>query len=115
MKKFTGTIRITICEASGLKPTDFQTRHNMTFGKPADEQPMDPYVSIDVDDSHFGNSKLLFMYFRPPKLLISYHFFFFNIYFSLMYLCVPSSITHISSLRRLLLLLFLFFAPIICH
>lgn len=55
MKKFTGTIRITICEASGLKPTDFQTRHNMNFGKPADDQPMDPYVSIDVDDSHFGN------------------------------------------------------------
>lgn len=50
---FTGTIRIKICEACGLRPTDFQKRHNMTFGKP-DEQPIDPYVSIDVDENHLG-------------------------------------------------------------
>lgn len=52
-KMFTGTIRIKICEACGLRPTDFQKRHNMTFGKP-DEQPIDPYVSIDVDENHLG-------------------------------------------------------------
>lgn len=51
---FTGTIRLKICEACGLRPTDFQKRHNMTFGKP-DEQPIDPYVSIDVDENHLGN------------------------------------------------------------
>lgn len=44
-----------ICEAVGLRPTDFQKRHNMTFGKP-DEQPIDPYVSIDVDENHLGKS-----------------------------------------------------------
>lgn len=52
---FTGTIRIKICEASGLRPTDFQKRHNMTFGKP-DEQLIDPYVKIDVDDSHLAQT-----------------------------------------------------------
>lgn len=52
---FTGTIRMRICEAVGLRPTDFQKRHNMTFGKP-DEQSIDPYVSIDVDENHLGKS-----------------------------------------------------------
>lgn len=52
---FTGTIRMKICEATGLRPTDFQKRHNMTFGKP-DEQSIDPYVSIDVDENHLGKS-----------------------------------------------------------
>lgn len=51
---FTGKLQIKVCEASGLRPTDFQKRHNLTFGKLADEQLIDPYVSIDVDDSHFG-------------------------------------------------------------
>lgn len=52
-KMFTGTVRIKVCEATGLRPTDFQRRHNMTFGKP-DEQLIDPYVSIDVDENHLG-------------------------------------------------------------
>lgn len=53
---FTGTIHIKICEASGLRPTDFQKRLNMmTFGKP-DEQLIDPYVTIDVDDSHVAQT-----------------------------------------------------------
>lgn len=50
---FTGAIRVKICEASGLRPTDFQTRHQ--FGKP-DDQPIDPYVSIDIDDNHLDRS-----------------------------------------------------------
>jgi len=53
---FTGKLQIKVCEASGLRPTDFQKRHNLTFGKLADEQLIDPYVSIDVDESHFGES-----------------------------------------------------------
>ncbi|XP_031621437.1 protein kinase C isoform X1 [Contarinia nasturtii] len=52
---FTGTVRMKICEACGLRPTDFQRRHNMTFGK-AEEQPIDPYVSIDVDENHLDRS-----------------------------------------------------------
>lgn len=55
LQMFTGTIRVKICEASGLRPTDFQKRHNMTFGKP-DEQLIDPYVTIDVDDSHLAQT-----------------------------------------------------------
>ncbi|XP_044728006.1 protein kinase C isoform X2 [Chrysoperla carnea] len=50
---FTGTVRVKICEACGLRPTDFQTRHNMTFGKP---DVIDPYVSIDVDENHLDRS-----------------------------------------------------------
>ncbi|KAM7361163.1 protein kinase C isoform 1-T3 [Cochliomyia hominivorax] len=53
---FTGKLQIKVCEASGLRPTDFQKRHNLTFGKLADEQLIDPYVSIDVDDNHFDRS-----------------------------------------------------------
>lgn len=56
---FNGRLQIKVCEASGLRPTDFQKRHNMTFGKPDDTPNIDPYVSIDVDDTHFG--KFLFL------------------------------------------------------
>lgn len=66
---FTGTIRVKICEACGLRPTDFQKRHNMTFGKP-DEQLIDPYVSIDVDENHLGKRKFFFSsisYTGPPQ------------------------------------------------
>ncbi|CAG9789574.1 unnamed protein product [Diatraea saccharalis] len=52
---FSGTVRLRVCEATGLRPTDFQKRHNMTFGKP-DDQPIDPYVSIDADEHHLDRS-----------------------------------------------------------
>lgn len=54
---FSGTVRLKICEASGLRPTDFQKRHraNMAFGKPED-QPIDPYVMVDVDENHLDRS-----------------------------------------------------------
>lgn len=52
---FSGKLQIKICEACGLRPTDFQKRHNLTFGKP-DDQLIDPYVSIDVDENHFARS-----------------------------------------------------------
>ncbi|XP_055375514.1 protein kinase C isoform X1 [Condylostylus longicornis] len=52
---FTGKLQLKICEACGLRPTDFQKRHNMAFGKP-DDQPMDPYVSIDVDEVHLDQT-----------------------------------------------------------
>ncbi|XP_046402389.1 protein kinase C [Ischnura elegans] len=52
---FTGTVKLKICEACGLRPTDFQKRHTMAFGKP-DDQPIDPYVSIDVDENQFDRS-----------------------------------------------------------
>lgn len=46
---FTGTVRIKICEACGLKPTDIQKRHNSN-------PPIDPYVAIDVDQNHLDRS-----------------------------------------------------------
>ncbi|XP_055847286.1 protein kinase C [Episyrphus balteatus] len=52
---FSGKLQIKVCEACGLRPTDFQKRHNLTFGKP-EEQLIDPYVSIDVDEGHFDRS-----------------------------------------------------------
>lgn len=52
---YTGTVGVKICEASGLRPTDFQKRHNMTFGK-LEEQLIDPYVTIDVDETHVAQS-----------------------------------------------------------
>ncbi|GBP93761.1 Protein kinase C [Eumeta japonica] len=66
---FSGTVRVKVCEATGLRPTDFQKRHNMTFGKPGEpprisnypytpvyDQPIDPYVSIDADEHHLNRS-----------------------------------------------------------
>ncbi|KAJ6627596.1 Protein kinase C [Pseudolycoriella hygida] len=53
---FTGTIRVKICEACGLRPTDFQKRHTMNFGGRPEEQPIDPYVSLDVDENHLDRS-----------------------------------------------------------
>lgn len=52
-QSFTGTIRIKLCEASGLRPTDLQTRlKNMTSFLPKPDDPLlDAYVSIDVDDN----------------------------------------------------------------
>jgi len=51
---FSGTIKLKLCEAGGLKPTDLQ-RRPMTFMKP-DEPSIDPYVTIDVDDMHLARS-----------------------------------------------------------
>lgn len=50
---FTGTVRIKVCEATGLRPTDFTKRHNMSFGKEG-EKLIDPYVLIDIDESFMG-------------------------------------------------------------
>lgn len=72
---FTGTVRIKVCEATGLRPTDFQRRHTMNFGKP-DEQLIDPYVSIDVDENHLGKlvtqSIFLLLPVEPAKIQMNY-------------------------------------------
>lgn len=73
---FTGTIRLKICEACGLRPTDFQRRYNMTFGKP-DEQLIDPYVSIDVDENHLG--KLCIKFAHEFPFLYSHEFTYSNL------------------------------------
>uniref|UniRef100_T1IFK2 Protein kinase C n=1 Tax=Rhodnius prolixus TaxID=13249 RepID=T1IFK2_RHOPR len=62
---FSGTLRVKVCEAS-LRPTDFQKRHRdvMTFGK-LEDQPIDPYVSIDVDENHLDRSTTKIKTFDP--------------------------------------------------
>lgn len=63
---FTGTVKLKICEAVDLRPTDFQQRHkNMGFGKPDEQQPIDPYVSIDVDENHIDRSSAKAKTFKP--------------------------------------------------
>lgn len=59
---FSGTLRVKICEASGLKPTDYQKRHELNFGKNNDKKDLDPYVSMNVDEKFIGKShcRLLF-------------------------------------------------------
>lgn len=51
---FTGTLRVKVCEASGLRPTDYQKRHELNFGKNNDKKDLDPYVSLNVDDKFIG-------------------------------------------------------------
>lgn len=53
---FSGTLRVKICEASGLKPTDYQKRHELNFGKNNDKKDLDPYVSLNVDEKFIGES-----------------------------------------------------------
>ncbi|RZF43080.1 hypothetical protein LSTR_LSTR001258 [Laodelphax striatellus] len=46
---FSGTVRVKLCEATGLRPTDFQTRLGLW-------DHIDPYVAIDVDENHLDRS-----------------------------------------------------------
>lgn len=51
---FTGSLRVKICEASDLRPTDYQKRHELNFGKNNDKRDLDPYVSLNVDEKFIG-------------------------------------------------------------
>lgn len=62
---FTGIVKIKLCEACGLRPTDFQKRHNVTFGKVDDQPSIDPYVTIDVDEQHLDRSTTKQKTFNP--------------------------------------------------
>lgn len=63
---FTGTIRVHIHEAEGLRPTDTQRRHNMAFSKPDTEPTIDPYVCIDIDEMQLGKfNSILCGFFYP--------------------------------------------------
>ncbi|XP_067206028.1 protein kinase C isoform X3 [Linepithema humile] len=50
MTMFTGTVKIEICEAVGLRATDKQRK----FWQ--DEPMLDPYVQLDVDENHLDRS-----------------------------------------------------------
>jgi len=51
MSEFTGTIKLTLIEAKDLKPTNLSIRHANVVPKS-----LDPYVSIDIDDTHVSRS-----------------------------------------------------------
>jgi novel protein kinase C epsilon type len=48
---FTGSLKVKVCEALDLRPTDFQTRHSISLAK-GDQHLIDPYVAVDVDENH---------------------------------------------------------------
>ncbi|ESO87648.1 hypothetical protein LOTGIDRAFT_127378 [Lottia gigantea] len=54
MVYFNGSIKIRVCEAVDLRPTDFATRHQMGPNKAV--QPIDPYISIDIDEVYVART-----------------------------------------------------------
>lgn len=54
MASFNGSMKLKICEAVDLKPTDCATRLQMGVAK--NVQLIDPYISIDIDDIHFART-----------------------------------------------------------
>lgn len=57
---FSGILVVTICEALEIRPTDFQKRHNLTFGKSSTNPNLDPYVIIAVGDDYYGKFCVIF-------------------------------------------------------
>ncbi|CAL4188784.1 unnamed protein product, partial [Meganyctiphanes norvegica] len=56
---FTGKLRVKICEAVDLRPTDWQTRYVGVTGvgkATGQEQTLDPYVAVDVDEVHLART-----------------------------------------------------------
>lgn len=51
MVVFNGSIKLKVCEAADLKPTEYATRH--TVNK---LQTLDPYITITVDDEYIGKT-----------------------------------------------------------
>lgn len=62
MPHFTGTIKLKVCEAVDLRPTEFSTRHANVVGK---NMLIDPYVAVDVDEIHVDRSTTRQKTFRP--------------------------------------------------
>jgi hypothetical protein len=54
MVYFNGSVKLKICEAVELRPTDFATRHQMGGSK--DVRPIDPYLCVEVDDVHIART-----------------------------------------------------------
>jgi len=50
VRYFDGTLKLTVCEAVDLRPTDCATRHQVGLGLSRNIQTIDPYVVVDVDD-----------------------------------------------------------------
>jgi novel protein kinase C epsilon type len=60
---FNGSVKLKVCEATDLRPTEFATRHQMGLNKtPA---AIDPYISIDVDEIHVARTTTKQRTFKP--------------------------------------------------
>lgn len=53
---FNGSMKIKVCEATDLKPTDFATRLRPSIGSTKTVPTIDPYLSVDVDDIHVAKT-----------------------------------------------------------
>ena len=63
MSFFNGSIKLKICEAVELKPTDFATRHQVGVNKSLSL--IDPYISVDVDEVHIAKTTTKPRTFKP--------------------------------------------------
>lgn len=63
---FTGKFKIKICEAQDLRLTDCMTRFGVAgVGKSQQDQSLDPYVTIEVDEVYFNRSQVKQKTFTP--------------------------------------------------
>ncbi|XP_076044178.1 protein kinase C isoform X2 [Oratosquilla oratoria] len=55
---FTGVLKVKICEAKDLRLTDYMTRYDGLpgLGKGQQDQSLDPYVTVDVDEVHIDRT-----------------------------------------------------------
>ena len=51
---FNGAVKLKVCEATDLRPTEFATRHQMGLNKTS--AAIDPYIAIDVDETHVART-----------------------------------------------------------
>ncbi|XP_071501028.1 calcium-independent protein kinase C-like [Diadema antillarum] len=65
MVVFNGTLRLKVCEAVDLKPTDFATRFSNKDASSKTVTLIDPFVEVSVDDLHIGKTTIKQKTFSP--------------------------------------------------
>ena len=60
---FNGSMKIKVCEAQNLRPTDCATRLQMGGNK--NLQLIDPYIAVDIDDIHVARTTTKPKTFKP--------------------------------------------------
>ena len=53
---FNGSMKLKICEAVELRPTDYSARFSMGATKKDVEAALDPYIAFDVDEAHVART-----------------------------------------------------------
>ncbi|KAK8760605.1 hypothetical protein V5799_028129 [Amblyomma americanum] len=56
MPRFTGTVKLKICEAVDLQPTDLIARYANVLCSSVEQVLVDPYVTVSVDDMFMSRS-----------------------------------------------------------